>query len=477
MHRVSLQQPDSFEEFRDAARSLIASEIKPDEVSWQSGGDADLFGSAAPPPRKGAATFSVAAGYVELGKDAVCHRDPERFALLYTLLWRLTHGEKSLLLVAADPLVHRLRMMQKSVRRDAHKMTAFVRFRQVEDDAGERYVAWFEPEHHILRRTSSFFVDRFAAMRWSILTPEGSLHWNTEKLTFGPAVSKSEAPRGDDFEDWWRSYYRSTFNPARANPTAQRVEMPKKYWKNLPEAPLIPGMLAGARNRTEQMIEALPLQPRTARGWQPHAEMEPAAGTLDALKAQAATCQRCPLWKPATQTVFGEGLTDAPVVFVGEQPGDQEDLAGRPFVGPAGQMFDRALAEAGIDRSRVYVTNAVKHFKYEPRGKRRIHKTPNNAEVDHCRWWVENELALIGPQLVVALGATAARSLTGRSVTISRERGRIVSFRDNRAGLITVHPSFLLRLPDPAAQVAEYRRFVDDLRIVGHELPAIRKAA
>jgi DNA polymerase len=476
MHRVSLQDADSFKEFRDAARGLLMAEIAPDKVVWQAGGFSDLFGDVVLPHR-GSQTVSVAAGYVELAKDVVCHRDPEQYALLYTLLWRLTHGEKSLLMVASDPLVHRLSRMQKSVRRDAHKMTAFVRFRQVQDNAGEHYIAWFEPEHHILRRVSSFFVDRFAAMRWTILTPEGSLHWDKEKLTFGPAVDKSHAPRGDDFEDWWRSYYRSTFNPARANPTAQRAEMPKKYWRNLPEAPLIPDMLANARHRTDRMIEALPLKPRDVPGWQPHQQMPPAAGTLAELKLQAAACQRCPLWKPATQTVFGEGLADAPVVFVGEQPGDQEDLAGKPFVGPAGQMFGRALAEAGIDRSRVYVTNAVKHFKYEPRGKRRIHKTPNNAEVDHCRWWIEGELNLIQPQLTVALGATAARALTGRSVTIARERGRLVPFKGGRTGLITVHPSFLLRLPDQEAQAAEYRRFIDDLRAVGRELSQIRKAA
>jgi DNA polymerase len=476
MHPVSLQNPDSIKEFRNVARGLIAAEIPPDAVAWQTGGEGDLFGVALPPPRS-QATFSVSTGYIDLAEDVICHRDQERFALLYTLLWRLTHGEKALMLVASDPLIHRLRMMQKSVRRDRHKMTAFVRFRQVEDDAGERYVAWFEPEHHILRLVSSFFVDRFAGMRWSILTPEGALHWDKKTLTVGPALDKSHAPQGDDIEDWWRSYYRSTFNPARANPTMQRSEMPKKYWHNLPEAPLIPEMLAGARHRTARMIAAEPLAPRDAAGWAPEAAPLPAAGTLEALQTQASACRRCPLWKPATQTVFGEGPADAPVVFVGEQPGDQEDLAGKPFIGPAGQMFDRALAEAGIDRSRVYVTNAVKHFKYEPRGKRRIHKTPNNAEVDHCRWWVENELDLIKPQLTVALGATAARALSGRSVTISRERGRLVSFRDNRMGLITVHPSFLLRLPDQAARTAEYRRFVDDLRLVGRELPAICRAA
>lgn len=475
MVRVSLKESDSFEEFRDIARGLIAAEIAPDDVVLEAGGEAGLFGGVPPLPRDTPA-FSVASGFIEVARDTICHRDPERFAMLYSLLWRLTHGEKSLLMVASDPLVHRLHQMQKAVRRDTHKMTAFVRFRQIADDSGERYVAWFEPEHHILRRVSKFFVDRFAAMRWSILTPEGSLHWDTQRLVHGPAIDKSHAPSGDDFEDWWRSYYRSTFNPARANPRMQRAEMPKKYWHNLPEAKTIPDLLANARQRTGRMIEAEPMAPRRAHGWTPENVAQPEASSLDALKAAAQSCTWCPLHKNTTQTVFGEGPSDAPVVFVGEQPGDLEDLAGQPFVGPAGQMFDRALAEAGIDRSRVFVTNAVKHFKFEPRGKRRVHQKPNIGEIDKCRWWVESELSLIKPQFVVALGATAARSLTGRSVTIARERGRLTNW-SGRAGLITVHPSFLLRLPDKAAQANEYRRFVEDLRIVGRELPAIRKVA
>ena len=476
MIRVALSEPDAFDEFRDAARGLIAAGATPGQVIWQVGGSADLFGDAEQLTHE-TPHFSVAAGYIELAQDVICHRDSERFALLYALLWRLTHNEKSLLLVAADPLVHRLRQMQKSVRRDTHKMTAFVRFRRVDDDSGEHYVAWFEPEHYILRRVSSFFIDRFAAMRWSILTPQGAMYWDMTSLTFGPAIDKSHAPRDDDWEEWWRSYYSSTFNPARANPTAQRVEMPKKYWRNLPEAELIPGLLAEARQRTNRMIEAAPLVPRQAPGWEPGTTALPAAGSLEELKTEASACRRCSLWKNATQTVFGEGPTNAPVVFVGEQPGDQEDLAGKPFVGPAGQMFDRALAEAGIDRARVYVTNAVKHFKHEPRGKRRIHKRPDNAEIDHCRWWIERELGLIKPHLTVALGATAARTLSGKSLTIARERGRLLQWRDGRIGLITVHPSFLLRLPDAAAQAIEYRRFVDDLKLVGAQLPSVRKAA
>ena len=209
----------------------------------------------------------------------------------------------------------------------------------------------------------------------------------------------------------------------------------------------------------------------------PKAEPEAGYRSLTAAREDAETCRRCPLYRNATQTVFGEGPAHARLVFVGEQPGDQEDLAGKPFVGPAGQLFDRALADAGIDRSRVYVTNAVKHFKFEPRGKRRIHQKPNNAEIEACRWWLDNELGLIKPQLAVALGATAARALTGRDVTISRTRGKLMTLREGIEGFITVHPSFLLRLPDEAAKAREYAHFVADLRQVARHLPEIRKAA
>ena len=185
---------------------------------------------------------------------------------------------------------------------------------------------------------------------------------------------------------------------------------------------------------------------------------------LAALRAEAQGCRNCHLWANATQTVFGEGPADARILFVGEQPGDQEDLQGRPFVGPAGQLFDRALGEAGIERATVYVTNAVKHFKFEPRGKRRIHQKPDSREVLACRPWLEGELAAVKAQTVVALGATAAQSLMGRTVTIGRERGRFQPYPPDRHLFVTVHPSFLLRVPDERAQAMEYRRFVDELR-------------
>src|SRR5262245_11228009 len=312
MYRIVLNEPDSIDEFRGAVRSLIAANAVPEAVSWQVGETADLFGQA--PPSRDAQPISIPAAFAPLAEDVICHRDPQRFALLYYLLWRIRHGERALLLVETDPLVHTIRQMQKSVQRDHHKMTAFLRFRRVQDDGGDHYVAWFEPEHHILRHVSSFFVDRFASMRWSILTPVGSMRWNGEALAFGPAVSRNEAPRSDDIEDWWKRYYRATFNPARVNADAMRAHMPKKYWPNMPEAALIPAMVAGASNRTGQMIDAAPREPRSARAWTPEIVPAAAAGTLAALKAEACACRRCPLWKPATQMVFGEGPEDAAVV-------------------------------------------------------------------------------------------------------------------------------------------------------------------
>lgn len=188
------------------------------------------------------------------------------------------------------------------------------------------------------------------------------------------------------------------------------------------------------------------------------------AATLDALRDEAAGCTRCHLYKYATQTVFGQGPPDAALMLVGEQPGDQEDLAGRPFVGPAGLVLDRALDNAGIDRARTYVTNAVKHFKFQRRGKRRLHQKPDGPEIQACRWWLDAERALVRPAITVALGATAARSMLGKVVTITATRGRPIPLAGGGEGWVTIHPSYLLRIDDKADATREYRRFVDDLR-------------
>jgi probable DNA metabolism protein len=464
MRGVTLPTPDDFDAWRDAARGLAAEGVAPDQVVWRTGdGVEDLFAQgppeAAPAAPAAGPGFSVPRAFLELGRDVVMASAPDRFALLYTLLCRL-RTQPRLIEDRADPLVRKLEGLAKEVRRDIHKMRAFLRFREVpEEDGTSRYVAWFEPEHHIVRANAAFFVNRFASMRWSILTPEVSLHWDGELLTEGPGATRADAPEGDPVEEVWKTYYASIFNPARLKKGAMLKEMPRKYWKNMPETALVGQLIAGAQAREAGMID----KSRTQVGGNIQAAWE-------ALREEALGCKRCHLWKPATQTVFGEGPVDARLMFVGEQPGDQEDLAGKPFVGPAGQMFDRALGEAGVDRSTVYVTNSVKHFKFEPRGKRRIHSKPDAGEIDACRWWIEQETALVKPEVTVALGATAARSLLGRTVTIGRERGRAIALPSGGEGWITVHPSYLLRIPDKAKAEEEYARFVEDLRTAAARL-------
>src|SRR5713101_7620867 len=205
--------------------------------------------------------------------------------------------------------------------------------------------------------------------------------------------------------------------------------------------------------------------------------MATSSPSLNTLREEAATCRACHLWKDATQTVFGEGPQAAQIMLVGEQPGDKEDLAGKPFVGPAGLMLDRALEEAGIDRKKVYVTNAVKHFKFVPRGKIRLHQKPNTAEIKVCRQWYERELASIKPALVVAMGATAAQGVFGKITPINKNRGRLIDLDDGIKALVTVHPSYLLRLPDAGSKASEYARFVDDFRIAAAALRESARAA
>ena len=484
-HRVLLQQPDDFDGWREAARALASAGVHPADVAWQvEGGDGELFGGSDPlPPPDGARKLTVPKPFLELAKQAILHSDRERFALLYEQLIALSDKRASMD-DRADPRLDRLQTLAKAVRRDIHKMHAFVRFREVPEKEGEeggtRYVAFHEPDHHIVRANAGFFVRRFASLRWSILTPEVSLHWDGETVREGPGATKADAPDGDPVEELWKSYYKSIFNPARLKVGAMLSEMPKKFWANMPETALVPAMIAGAQQREAAMIANSPQPPAPP----PHAS-EPglpldearrahggsnAEAALAALREEASQCRRCPLWEPATQTVFGQGPADARLVMVGEQAGDQEDKAGLPFVGPAGQMLDAALVEAGIDRSTVYVTNAVKHFKYEWRGKRRVHQTPGSEEIAACSWWHEREREIIAPKVTLALGGTAGRALTGKAVTIGKMRGVAHPLATGGELWITYHPSYLLRIPDADRAEAERVKFVGDLKLVRERL-------
>ncbi|MBS7700568.1 MULTISPECIES: UdgX family uracil-DNA binding protein [unclassified Chelatococcus] len=453
MRVICLDAEDDFEGWRRAARSLATRRVPAHEVLWRVGDQSgDLFGRTVDEANS-TAPIAVSRDFLALSRLAILHRDPERFSLLYALLLRILDEPYSLH-NPADRQVRRVEALHRSVRRDIHKMRAFLRFREAGEGEMRRFVAWFEPEHHIVRANGAFFVERFTNMRWSILSPKGSIHWSGSTLSEGPAAQRNEAMGDDPVEAVWKAYYAAIFNPARLMPDAMLKEMPKKYWKNMPETALIPSMIAGARERERGMLEETRTAPVGKHG----------AETIERLREEARSCRRCPLWRPATQTVFGEGPHDAKIMIVGEQPGDQEDRAGKVFVGPAGRVFDRALLAAGIDRAGVYVTNAVKHFKFELRGKRRIHARPGAGEIEACRWWVDQERAIVRPKLVIAMGATAVRALTGRTMPVGSARGKSLTLGDGTRAWITVHPSYLLRLSSPAEAEGAFSQYVADLR-------------
>jgi len=472
MERVVLRGMGGFDEWRDAARRLLAADIPPAAVEWRQQGEADLFAAAGAEILPDAAgSISVPRAFVALAETVVCHSAPARFALLYRLLHRL-QSARHLLSDATDADVAAARMLEKSVRRDAHKMTAFVRFREVEGPraARRRFVAWFEPDHYVVARTAPFFARRFADMDWMILTPKGAAAFEEGVLTLSDHPAEKPA-LADPTDALWLTYYASIFNPARLKTKAMQAEMPKKYWRNLPEAALIPTLVESAAARVAAMAARGPTPPPAfhqrlqARKAEAASETPSAsAETLASLRDAARHCTRCPLHCHATQTVFGEGPESAALMLVGEQPGDREDLAGRPFVGPAGQVLDQALRTAGIERQASYLTNAVKHFKHEPRGKRRLHRRPNASEVTHCRWWLQREIELVRPRLIVALGATALLALTGQAGDVHRRRGQVVPL-DGRTHLIrTIHPSYLLRLSGDVSLETEKEEFGRDLR-------------
>jgi DNA polymerase len=406
---------------------------------------------------------------MELAEAVVLHRSEDRFDLLYRLLCRLA-AEPHLLRDAADLDVARARSYARQVDQACHKMKAFVRFRRVEDVHGEIFVAWFEPAHRVAERVAPFFARRFANMRFAILTPDVCVQWDTRELAFTPGADPADAPSEDALEEVWRTYYASIFNPARLNPTLMRREMPVRYWRNLPEARLIPELIARAEAQVEDMVRQAPAEPsrrvvRQARRASRDAPYDGQAPTsLEEVSAGVQACRRCDLWRDATQGVPGAGPGQARLMFVGEQPGDQEDLAGLPFVGPAGQVLDKALAAAGVPRAETYVTNAVKHFKHELRGKRRLHKTPDAGEVTACRWWLDGERRIVRPRVIVALGATAAVSVFGKAMPIAKMRQQAIQLPDQAQGVVTYHPSYLLRVPDAAAKAKAYAMFVEDLK-------------
>lgn len=424
MRDMTLGTETDWDGWRRATRALVLSGVEPDQVRWQVGGHADELPDAS-------GSFNVPRRLVSIASLAIQSRAPDRFDLLYRVVWRAHRGD----LPEDDPELLQAQALGFEVRAETHRMRTHLRFMNTEAGQAPWLVGWYEPAHRVLEANAQLIARRFPDRPFSIITPDGSAHWTGADLSFGAGLQQVE----DDaaLAAWWDGHHAAIMEQARPGTSVPEAE-------DLPEAPRPPD-----RPALGPVVMKLALDP----------------GVTEASR-EAEHCRRCDLYKLGTQTVFGEGPAGAGAMFVGEQPGDQEDTIGRPFVGPAGQMLDRALEEAGIDRRGVFITNAVKHFKFTPRGKRRIHQSPDAGEIQVCRFWLDVERVQVAPRLMVLMGASGARAVLGRAVTVTRERGRPIKLEDGQTVFITVHPSYLLRIPDEAGKEREYRAFVNDMRAI-----------
>ncbi|MBC7741816.1 MAG: UdgX family uracil-DNA binding protein [Bdellovibrionaceae bacterium] len=453
----------NFDSWRLVARDLIANGTSPNQINWNQdvlslfsfeAGENNLSASRQK-NQKSNLMIAVPPEFIELAKLVSYARDDDRWNLLYRILFRLRFENANLLKISVDADIQKAESLQKSVRHDIHKMHAFVRFKKNIVEGEDIYVAWHRPEHLTVRPGTPFFARRFGDRRWSIFTPDESAHWDLKELTFGPGIQQNEFKATDDWDEVWKTYYKSIFNPARIKIKMMKSEMAPKYWSSMPETSLIQDLIREAPLRLQNMIE----NQNRAAVVDPHL-------TLPELKIAAQSCTACPLYAQATQSVFGVGPHDAEIMIIGEQPGDQEDLAGTPFAGPAGAVLDEAFANAGIDRNRIYLTNAVKHFKWTQRGKLRMHQKPTGGEMHACKPWLEAEIAKVKPKIIIALGATAGTAIIGKLPKIGDERGKIItSLKIAPQVILSWHPAAILRASDEAESQLRRKQLADDLRL------------
>ncbi|KND60754.1 Uracil-DNA glycosylase, putative family 6 [Candidatus Burkholderia verschuerenii] len=473
----------SFASWRASARTLLIEGVHPRDVDWQeSDASATVFGTVgrtsgpadpnAPKPPKIAGTF------LRMLETAACYRAPDRWPFLYRALWRWTQGDRA---VASgedeDEDGHRLRRMIKAVQTEETHMRKVLRFRHRDPSLGPpEFISWFEPVHDLLEHAAMHFATRMGNATWMIATPHSAAFWDGALLRvdrtsepeekpadFGePAGMNGEAVSGDAIEALWLAYYESTFTTALENAAKMASHMPVRYWKSPPDDRIDPTLISRADpySRRDRHPRNVPSDMEVTI----NTDLEPIKGTLLNAPPSLAECKRCALWRNATQPVAGIGPANARVMLVGEQPGDQEDREGTPFVGPAGKLLDEAIAEAGLSRESLYLTNAVKHFKWETRGSddERLHSPPAQRKREACRYWLDEELNRIAPKVVVALGATALKALTGHRTALSEYLGKTIEHK-GRIVVPTYHPSYLLRVTDEKIRAEVFGTLVEAL--------------
>ncbi|NYH27025.1 UdgX family uracil-DNA binding protein [Paraburkholderia bryophila] len=478
MKRIPIEP--SFAAWRRAARALLRQEIEPAQVEWvelasdalegarsDAGQDTsspavtstsgttdttDISATAvtgSSPTPNNTAPPAIPRELLARLKAAACYRAPDRWALLYRVLWRWTHGERQVIALD-DPDGAQLAQRIQSVDHESEDLVTLTLFRRRDPSMGlPEFVGWYEPHHDLLERAAAYFGKRMGDSTWMLATPQGAAFWNGMLLRIGrPATEESaqtahalpagamagEAITSEPTEALWLAYYASAFN-------AEPAPVPLRYWRTPAAGPPLPARLARERSRLGAQSAAVTVPER--------APIEYSAVTppLREPTGPLATCRRCALWRNAKQAVAGAGPARATLMVVGEQPGEYENQHGEPFGGPAGQLLDTVLARAGLERSALYLTYAIKHYKWETLDQQRIHRTPAPREVEACQYWLEQELTHIAPRVVVTLGATALKALTGAHVNLSEYLGQTIA-RDGRLIVPTWHPSYALRTAD-----------------------------
>lgn len=446
----------NFEEWRSVARNCCLANISPQEIIWHDKEKQKLLFLDNFMPIRVRGELKVSSDFIAFAKIISSHSNPQRWAMLYEALWRITHKEKHLFAISTDPLVHELNLMNKAVRRDAHKAKAFIRFKKYTYEGKDIYTAWHEPDHQILSIIGPFFSRRYSDMVWSVFTPTESMHWDLETLHFGKGSTKKKVIIEDEMDMLWKDYYRAIFNPARIKIKAMKREMPVRYWKNLPEASIISNLLREAPSRIDAML-------KHTEGWNKSAtDFIPPIHDINILRLAAKKCEGCPLYVTGTQTVFGEGPKNARMMIIGEQPGYEEDRLGKPFIGPAGKLLDQALNSAELNRSKIYLTNAVKHFEFNIVEGRKKSVTPNLRKIIDCNAWLEAEIKAIQPHVIVTLGVVAGRALFGSSFNLKESHTKLRLFGDIKVAS-TIHPSYILRTKNLLKKRELFEYLVNDL--------------
>ena len=462
MKRISIEP--SFAAWRRAARELLRQGVEPERIEWVEFDSVDTgISSVAAPDNSAApvvATPAIPRELLAWLKTAACFCAPDRWSLLYRILWRWTHGERHVL-DPQDADGALLDQRIQSVEHETNDLVTLTLFRRRDPSMGApEFVGWYEPHHDLLAQAAERFAERMGDSTWMLATPQGAVFWNGMLLRISrpaaddgetscpehqqqnppatqalpPGAMAGEATTSEPTEALWLAYYASAFNGAPA-------PVPLRYWRTPPVGPPLPAQLArersrlGAQSRTVTVPEMPPL------------EYSAVTPPLREPTGPLATCRRCALWRNAKQAVAGAGPAQAALMVVGEQPGEHENQHGAPFTGPAGQLLDTVLARAGLDRAALYLTYAVKHYKWETLEQQRVHRTPARREVEACQYWLEHELTQIAPRVVVTLGATALKALTGAHVNLSEYLGQTID-HGGRLIVPTWHPSYALKMVD-----------------------------